>query len=65
MPLVSQGLGRLFFFLWLNFLTGACMSNSFVILFINLLYDRSTSCLQSENKLSQSIFLGLKERFVL
>ena len=35
------------------------MSSSFVILFRNFLYDKSTSCLQSENKVCKSIFLGL------
>ena len=38
------------------------MSSSFVILSRNFLYDKSTSCLQSENTVSQSIFLGLKEK---
>ena len=35
------------------------MSHSFVILSRNFLYDKS------ENKVSQSIFLGLKDSFVL
>ena len=41
------------------------MSSGFVILSRNVLYESSTSCLQSENKVFQSIFLGLKESFVI
>ena len=39
--------------------------SSIVILLRNFLHDKFLSCLQSENKVSQSIFLGLKESFVL
>ena len=51
MPLVNQGLDELFFSLWLSFVTATLMSSSFIILSRKFLYDRSTSCLQSENKL--------------
>ena len=39
------------------------MSSSFVILSKNFLYDKSTSYLQSENKLSQSIFFRSERKF--
>ena len=57
MPLLNQGLGRLFFLMTLLFNRG------FVILAGNSLYDRSKSCLQSENSVFQSSFFALKESF--
>ena len=63
MPLVNQGLDRLFISLWLNFSTGACMSSCFVISSRNFLYDKSTSCLQLENTVSQSIIFRSERKF--
>ena len=57
MPLLNQGLDRLFFLMTLLFNRG------FVILAGNSLYDRSKSCLQSENSVFQSSFFALKESF--